>query len=165
MYNKFKIKIKEPLFSKVFEEYKDKNNEGEGSKEKRGNLFPKEVIEKMPDKKIKETCKEFNFNYRNENPVACILLLRRLVPLSIIKKFLMENLEDEIKNNKNEFLGTSALVDKSNRFVEPRLQGDVDGARTQLDSSQHLFSVSMTMTDAGDIGGKVRAFLDSLFEE
>ena len=52
------------------------------NKNKKPPIFPQELLEKLPQD-LKILCDDFNFNFDNNRPVASMLILRRLLPLSL----------------------------------------------------------------------------------
>lgn len=128
-------------------------------------IFPPQIIRQLPSD-IAELCEEFNFNYANNKPTACLLLLRRILPLAIVRKFQKLDLEAEIKNDNGEFLETKALLGKmENKMSDKRIIKDIEDYKILFDSTQHSFAFSVYQTDAQGAGVKIRAFLGHLFHE
>jgi len=125
-------------------------------------LFPIELIEKLP-KDLQILCSEFNFNYKNRKPWSCILLLRRILPLSIIRKF--QKLDEEAAIIENgEYLNVKELVGKAEKILKTkRLYQEIINYKPLLDSAQHSYTLSITIIDVEGAGIKVRLFLEDLF--
>lgn len=71
-------------------EHKKVNVSVKGTVVKSDKILPDELIENLPND-MQKICHELNFNYNNKKPYSCILLLRRLLPLSIVRKFQQVN--------------------------------------------------------------------------
>lgn len=125
-------------------------------------IFPEKIINKLPAD-LKKVCDEFNYVFGKEKPIAGMLLLRRLLPLTIVRYFNKENKEREIKTN-NEYLDTKALLDKVEPYIEnKRVQRDILRYKLLIDSSQHSYSISIQQEDVLGAGVTMRAFLEQLF--
>lgn len=127
-------------------------------------FFPTTLIKRLP-KDLNILCQEFNFNYQNKIPNACILLLRRIIPLSIVRFFQKIGEEWEIKYDW-EFLDTKDLMWKiENRLTEKKRHKEIINIKPLIDSSQHSYTLSVSLTDVEWAGIKVRLFLDDLFSD
>ncbi|MBI2444244.1 MAG: hypothetical protein HYV42_03320 [Candidatus Magasanikbacteria bacterium] len=125
-------------------------------------IFPDELIVKLP-KDIQILCAEFNFNYKNRKPNACILLLRRILPLSIVRKFQILDEENEIKVDGN-YLETRSLVGKAEKILKSKkIYQTILNFKLVLDSSQHSYTLNVTIMDAEGAGVAIRVFLEDLF--
>jgi hypothetical protein len=130
---------------------------------KREEIFPSELIEKL-DKGLKILADDFNFNYSNGRPVAGVLILRRLLPFSIVRKFQQLNLEEEIKDSNGDYLGTKALLGKiENKISNKRVSRELKGCKFLLDASQHSYAINIDEIDAKNVAFVVRSFLDDIF--
>ncbi len=146
---------------------------GEGKKEKimqdnkiedgNGIIFSRALLSKIPAD-VAILCDEFNFSYRNRKPNAGILLLRRILPLAIVRKFQAINKEFKIKDKNNDFLDTKALLGKVEGLLsQKRIYKELDGYKLLIDSSQHSYSLNVDISDAEGAAIKMRIFLDDLF--
>jgi hypothetical protein len=127
-------------------------------------VSPIELIKKLP-KDIRILCNEFNFNYKNKKENSCILILRRILPLSIVRKFQKIDEENEIKKD-GDYLNTKKLMGKVEKILKTkRVYQDVMNYKLILDSSQHSYTLNVTMTDTQGAGLAVRVFLEDLFSE
>lgn len=127
-------------------------------------LFPKELIKKIPGD-LKKLCDEFNFNYHNRKPNACVLSLRRILPLSIVRKFQKLEKEEEVMKD-GEYLDTKGLVGKVEKILKnKRLYKEIVNYKLLLDSSQHSYTLKVSITDAEGAGIRVRLLLEDLFAE
>lgn len=127
-------------------------------------LFPRPLVE-LVSGAIKVLCEEFDFNFQNKNPNACMLLLRKIIPLAIVRKFQYINKEDEVKEN-GEFLQTKALLGKAKSIMSsPRIYDEIMDYKFLIDSSQHIFSVSSYMEDIPRPATAVRIMLEDFFNE
>lgn len=125
-------------------------------------IFPKELISKLP-KDIQNLCTEFNFNYENRKPNACVLLLRRILPLSIVRKFQMIDEENEIKED-GDYLETKNLVGKAEKILKSKqIYQKILNFKLVLDSSQHSYTLNVTIMDAEGAGVAIRVLLEDLF--
>lgn len=126
-------------------------------------IFSASLIKKIP-KDVGILCAEFNFNYAHDKPNAGMLLLRRILPLAIVRKFQVLNKEKDIKDKTGEFLDTKALLGKIESHVqEKRIYKEILGYKSLVDSSQHSYSLNVDMTDTEGAGIKIRIFLDHIF--
>ena len=127
-------------------------------------IFPGAVIESVPGN-LKVLCEEFNFNFQYEKVNAAMLLLRKILPLAIVKKFQQIGKEPEIKEN-GEFVGTKVLLNKTESIVsQRRIYSEVKNYKFLLDSSQHIFSLSPYRDDAKGAAIAIRAMLEDFFKD
>jgi hypothetical protein len=92
-----------------------------------------------------------------------MLLLRRLLPLAIVRKFQKLEKEFEIKEN-NEFISTSKLLEKiKDIFKEKRIYKGIKNYKLLLDLSQHSYDIFPEIEDIEGAAIKLRALLDDLF--
>ncbi len=142
----------------------DKNQESEDEINKglKQIIFPSELINKLPND-LKILCQEFNFNYSHGKPSAGILLLRRILPLSIVRKFQKLDREPEIIKD-GEYLETKALLGKAEGLLSnKRIYKEIINYKFLVDSSQHSYKLKIQMTDAEGAAIKLRIFLEDLF--
>jgi len=126
-------------------------------------IFPEFLMKKMPQD-IAVLCDEFNFNYQNRKPHAGMLLLRRILPLSIVRKFQQLSRESEIKDDRGEFFDTKALLGKVECILKnKRIYKEIMSYKTLVDSSQHSYSLNIDITDTEGTAVKIRVFLDDIF--
>ncbi len=141
----------------------EEKNKAQPEPIKKVQIFPATLIKKIP-KDIAVLCDEFNFNYQNGKPYAGILLLRRILPLSIVRKFQKLNRENEIKDSSNEFFDTKALLGKVEKVLNnSRVFKELMAYKSLVDSSQHSYSLSIDMTDTEGAAIKIRIFLDAIY--
>lgn len=125
-------------------------------------FFPQELIEKLPSD-IKKLAEEFNKNYADQNANSCILLLRRILPLSIVRKFQRLDKEAEVLIN-DDYLDTKQLLGKAEKILKTkRLYQEISNYKLLLDGSQHSYTLNVSITDAEGAAIKVRLFLEDLF--
>jgi len=126
-------------------------------------IFPDTLLQELPTD-IRTLCNEFNFNYENKKPNACMLLLRRILPLGIVRKFQMEKKEQELKSINGEFLDTQALLGKAeSQSSEKRIFKEINSYKPLVDSSQHSYSLNVHLTDVKGAAIQIRLLLDELF--
>lgn len=126
-------------------------------------IFSEEVMSKIP-KDVATLCREFNFNFKNHNPHGCMLLLRRMLPLSIVRKFQSLTRDSELKNQDREYFGTEKMLDISNDVIQDkRIYRELKNYKSLLDGSQHSFSLNIDFTDTQGVGLVMRKFLDDIF--
>lgn len=126
-------------------------------------IFPISLMQKIP-KDIVILCDEFNFNYLNNKPNAGILLLRRILPLAIVRKFQQLSKEGDIKDDMGEFFDTKALLGKvESQLSDKRIYKEIIGYKALVDGSQHSYSLKVDMTDTEGAAVKIRIFLDDIF--
>ncbi len=128
-------------------------------------IFSSELLSSIPPD-VARLCDEFNFNYQNNKPNAAMLLLRRILPLTIVRKFQSLGKEDEIKNNDNEFFDTKTLLGKTEGLLsQKRIYTEIQGYKLLLDSSQHSYSLNVDMVDVEGCAVKIRLLLGDLFHK
>ena len=126
-------------------------------------IFPSELIKKLP-KDLKILADDFNFNFTNGRPVTGMLVLRRILPLSIVRKFQILNRKAEIKGDDGDYLETRALLGKIESLLSSkRIYGELIGYKILIDSSQHSYTLNVQMSDTEGTAIKVRVFLDDIF--
>lgn len=128
----------------------------------KGIVFSKTLTSKIPSD-IAKLCDEFNFNYINTKPNAGMLLLRRILPLAIVRKFQSLGKEAEVHNG-NDFFDTKALLGKVEGLLSnKRIYKEIDGYKLLIDSSQHSYSLNVDISDVEGAAIKIRILLDELF--
>jgi len=126
-------------------------------------IFPKELIEKLP-KDLKILADDFNFDFENGRPVAGMLILRRMLPLSIVRKFQTLDRENEIKNEDGDYLDTKALLGKIEGLLSnKRIYRELINYKILIDSSQHSYTLNIQPDDAEGAAIKLRVFLEDIF--
>ena len=96
----------------------------------------------------------------NKKPYACLLLLRKILPFSIVRRFRELNIEEQIKEN-DEFLGTKQLLGKIQTILSnKRIYDEVMSHKIIIDASQHVYTFK---PDINGPGNAIRVFLDDLF--
>jgi hypothetical protein len=126
-------------------------------------LIPSELIAAIPEE-MGVLCSEFNFNYEHGNPNACILLLRKLLPLLLVRKFQRLNREAEIRDTKNELLDTQGLMGKAEGLMSsPRVYRSVMDYKLLIDSSQHIYTVRISIDEVPGPATAIRILLEDLF--
>jgi hypothetical protein len=127
-------------------------------------IFPKNLIEKLPDD-LKILCDDFNFNFSHNRSFTCMLILRLLLPRAIVRKFQKLNKEDEIKKPNGEYLEPEALLGKAeNLIADKRVVKELRSYKFLMDAAQHSYAINIYKEDVHGAGIKIRAFLESLFE-
>jgi len=133
------------------------------NKDKKPPIFPKRLFKKLPQD-LKILCDDFNFNFDNNRPVASMLILRRLLPLSIVRKFQQMNKETEIKDKNGEYFETKKLVGKAEKLLSnKRIYKELMNYKILIDSAQHSYSINVQLSDVEGAAVKVRVFLDEIF--
>lgn len=155
-------------FTKLYKErgsklkIKRKTELGIEEKPRNRDVFPQELIQKLPSD-IGVLCSEFNFNFGYEKRFASMLLLRRLLPLSIVRKFQILDKEPEIKNQ-GEYLETKALLGKVEKHLaEKRTYKEILNYKLLVDSTQHSYTFTPQISDVESTAIKMRVFLEDLF--
>ncbi len=129
------------------------------------NIFPNELIRKLP-KEIKILADDFNFNFKEGRAVTGMLILRRMLPLSIVRKFQKENKENDIKDENGDYFETKKLLNKIKPLLSSsRVYNDVVTYKSLIDSSQHSYTLKVQMSDTEGAAVKLRIFLDDIFLE
>jgi len=125
-------------------------------------VFPRSLIELIPGS-LKTLCEEFDFNYKNKNPNACMLLLRKIIPLAIVRRFQQINKEEDIKAD-GEFLQTKGLLGKAQGIMSsPRIYDEISNVKFLIDGSQHIFSLEVYIEDVSRPALAVRIMLQDFF--
>lgn len=126
-------------------------------------VFPTELMKKLP-RDIASLCDEFNFVHKNKKPLAGILLLRRILPLAIVRKFQQLGSESKIQDAQGEYLDTKALLGNVEGLLKnKRTYTEVMNYKLLVDASQHSYSLNIQMSDTEGAAIKIRVFLDHLF--
>jgi hypothetical protein len=142
----------------------DTGSDQEGSPSSKGEIiFPDELIAKLPQD-IKLLADDFNFNFSNQRPKTCMLTLRRILPLSIVRKYQKDNKENEIKNASGEYLETKALLGKAQSLLsQGRIYTDLASYKTLTDGAQHSYTLNIQTSDVRGAAIALRVFLDDIF--
>lgn len=126
-------------------------------------VFPEELIIKLPQD-VKLLADDFNFNFANNRPKTCMLILRRILPLSIVRRFQKDNKENEIKDENNDYFQAKALLEKARDLLsQPRIYSEVVPYKILTDGAQHSYTLNMHMTDVKGAAITMRVFLDDIF--
>jgi hypothetical protein len=125
-------------------------------------LFPIGLLEKIhPD--IRKICNEFNLCYKNNQADASLLLLRKILPLSIVRRFQQLGLEEQIKKD-DKFLETAQLLGKAKTILSDKnIYDKIIGDKIIIDANQHNFTFKPRMLDVKNTGNTIRVFLEDLF--
>lgn len=143
------------LFGEPTSRAEDKPTEG-------NIIFGNDLIEKLPSD-ISDLCNEFNFNFKNKKPNAGMLLLRKILPLSIVRKFQQMNKEEEVKIG-DDYFDTKALLGKLEGYLhEKRIYNEINNYKVLVDSSQHSYTVKIDMNDTEGAAIKIRILLQDIF--
>jgi len=131
----------------------------------KGNIIiiPLTVLKLLP-KDVIQHCNELNDNIRAENWISSMLLMRKILPLAIIRKFQADKKESSIKSSNNEYFGTEKLLKKSHNLVEPRIYKEIKEIKLLYDGIQHLFTFSPGKSDVSPAITRLRVFLEGLFK-
>ncbi|KPJ54787.1 hypothetical protein AMJ47_03520 [Parcubacteria bacterium DG_72] len=132
----------------------------------KGNIvtIPSAVLKLLP-KDVVQHCNELNENLEAENWISSMLLMRKILPLAIIRKFQIDKKESNIKDSNNEYLSTEKLLKKSQNLVEPRIYKEIKEIKLLYDGVQHLFTFSPRQTDISPAIIRLRVFLEGLFKK
>lgn len=130
-----------------------------------GNIItiPSTVLKLLP-KDVIQHCNELNDNIDAENWISSMLLMRKILPLAIIRKFQIDKKESSIKDSDNEYFGTEKLLKKSQNLVEPRIYKEIKEIKLLYDGVQHLFTFSPRKPDVSPAITRLRLFLEGLFK-
>lgn len=126
-------------------------------------IFPEELITKLPQD-VKLLADDFNFNFSNGRPKTCMLILRRILPLSIVRKYQKDGTEAEIKDTDGEFLEAKALLGRTQSLLsQGRIYTDLASYKSLTDGAQHSYSLNVQISDARGAAIALRVFLDDIF--
>lgn len=126
-------------------------------------IFPDELINKLP-KDLQSLIDDFHFNYSNNKSNPSIFVLRRILPLSIIRKYQKDNKENEIKDSNGDHFDTKGLLGKiQNNLSNTRIYKDVISHKQLIDGSQHNYTLNIQMSDVKNCAISLRIFLDDIF--
>ncbi|MCD6194732.1 hypothetical protein J7K05_00795 [bacterium] len=154
--------VRDKLLDWTISKTKDKPTIRSSRTEK--DLFPNSLVKKLPPD-LKILCDDFNFNFANKRPIASILILRRILPLSIVRKFQQINKESEVKDEKGQYLETKNLLGKAERLLSnKRIYKEVMNYKILIDSAQHSYSINIQLSDVEGAAVKIRIFLEELFK-
>jgi len=126
-------------------------------------IFPDELIKKLP-KDLKILADDFNFNFGSGRSVTGMLILRRMLPLSIVRKFQKLNREQEIKDINGNYFDTKVLLGKSESLLsDKRVYNELANYKILIDSSQHSYVLNVQMPDTEGAAIKLRIFIENIF--
>lgn len=126
-------------------------------------IFPEELIAKLPQD-VKLLADDFNFNFSNDRPKTSMLILRRMLPLSIVRRYQKDNNETEIKDVNGEYLDTKALLGKAKSLLtQNRTYTDLAPYKVLIDGAQHSYTLNVYMPDVRGAGIALRVFFDDIF--
>jgi len=150
------------LYSSLLPQSKTKKRLKKLSK---GNIviIPTTVL-KLLTKDLVQHCNELNENLEAENWISSMLLMRKTLPLAIIRKFQKDNKEKNIKYSNGEYLNSEKLLEKSQNLVEPRIYKEIKEIKFLYDSIQHIFNFFPGRTDISPATIRLRVFLEDLFK-
>lgn len=127
-------------------------------------IFPSALIERLPSD-IKLLTDDFNFNFSNGRAIPSMLILRRLLPLAVVRRFQQDGKELEIKNTNGEYLETKTLLGKAQSLLSnTRTYNDIMTYKILTDATQHSYTLTVHLSDARGAGVAVRVFLDEIFK-
>lgn len=128
-------------------------------------IFPEELIVKLPQD-VKLLVDDFNFNFAHNRPKTCLLILRRVLPLSIVRRYQQDDKEAEIKGSGGDYLDTKALLGKSeNLLSQKRIYTDLVAYKILTDGAQHSYTLNVQISDAKGAAIATRVFLDDIFKD
>lgn len=126
-------------------------------------IFPDELIAKLPSD-LKLLADDFNFNFSNSRPNASMLILRRILPLAVVRRYQKDNKESDIKDTNGEYLEPKGLLGKAQSLLsQGRIYTDVMAYKALTDGAQHSYTLNVHLPDARGAGIAVRVFLDDIF--
>lgn len=125
-------------------------------------IIPPETLKKLP-KDLTQHCNELNGNLEAENWISSMLLMRKILPLSIIRKFQKDNRETELKDSNNEYFGSKKLLEKAKEFIQPRTYKELKDIKFLFNGVQHIFTFRPRKTDISPASTRLRVFLEALF--
>lgn len=124
--------------------------------------IPIEVIKLLP-KDLVSHCEELNENLIAENWISSMLLMRKILPLSIIRKFQKDNKENEVKDSDGEYFASKKLLEETKNLVQPRTRRELKDVKFLFDSVQHIFTFHPRKPDISPCSMRLRVFLEELF--
>jgi len=124
-------------------------------------IFPEEFLEQIPSD-VRDEIDDFNFNYSHKRIRPCMYIMRRILLLSMIRKFQIEDREGEIKKD-GDFLTTKSLLELTRRSIDKRTYEHIYSSKMLLDASQHSFTYRPTYSEVERIATRLRLFLADLF--
>ena len=109
--------------------------------------LPPELIARLPED-VQALCNELNFNCLDARPLASMLLMRRLLPLCIVRAFQARNQEEHLKE-RGTFAEAKQLVGKAHGAgaIDSGAYSKVVAQKILLDATQHDYSFSANMKD------------------
>jgi len=127
-------------------------------------LIPQTVLKLFPKDLIKH-CNQLNDNLGAENWIASMLLMRKILPLTIIRKFQKDDKEAKIKNSEGEYFGSEKLLEKSQNLIPPRIYREIKEIKFLYDGIQHFFDFFPDESDISPAMIRLRVFLEELFKK
>lgn len=131
----------------------------------KGNIviIPVQILKKFPQG-LAQHCNELNNNLEAENWISSMLLMRKILPLSIIRKFQKDNMEPNLKDSNNEYFGSEKLLERAKNLIQPRTYKELKEIKFLFDSIQHNFTFLPRKTDISPASIRLRVFLEELFK-
>jgi hypothetical protein len=160
----YKLALIQPAFDDLYKEFEDSFNldRQEAVLNGKDMIFPPVLMGKLPSD-VQKICEEFNFNFSRGYLWASMLLLRRLLPLSVVRKFQKLGREVNIKNG-DDYLETKNLLGKAEPCLkEKRVYKELLNYKILTDSSQHSYTFSPELSDVQGAAIKIRVLLEDLF--
>jgi len=130
----------------------------------RGNIvvIPVNIFKKV-GKNFIQHCNELNDNLKAENWISSMLLMRKILPLSIIRKFQKDNSEATLKDSNDEYFGSQKLLEKAKNLIQPRTYRELKEIKFLFDGVQHNFTFLPRESDISPASMRLRVFLEELF--
>jgi len=127
-------------------------------------IVPKTVLELL-DADIVKHCDELNDNLRAENWISSMLLMRKILPLAIIRKFQKDKRKSEVVDSSGEYLSTEKLLTRVQDLIQPRIYNELKQFKFLYDGIQHFFNFIPQDTDISPATIRLRVFLEDLFKK
>lgn len=110
-------------------------------------------------------CEEFNMNLSTGQKNSCMLLLRRILPLAIIRNLQKNDDEQKSRNDSDTgYKDTAALLDESRALVsEDRKWREVKSYKFLFDMAQHSYTYNPSLEEDREAGRVLRVFLEDIF--
>jgi len=166
----FEIKIVQPNFNDLYKKYEKFFGSNElidlinSNNSVQDFIILLNLTEKIPND-IQELYKELDKCFQGNLKYACMHLIRRIIALSIIKKFQQANIESELRDSSNnEYYNLAILLNKSQKFIESNLYNELLGIKFINNSVQNNFTITISSGEIDYAIPRLRSFIINLFK-
>jgi hypothetical protein len=166
----FEIEIIQPNFNELYGKYEKIFGTSElqdlvnPDNSAGGSAIPFNLTEQVP-RDIQELSEELNKSSKNNLRYACMNLIKEIIALSIIRKFQKEKIETELRNpSNNEYYNLAGLLNKSQKFIEPKLYAELLAIKFINNPVQNDFDSTISNIEIDYAIPRLRLLINNLFK-